>query len=219
MALLTWTTFDMRDAIEASYLEQCPRAALSARFAGVDSRRVLALVRQLPPDLTKSDTSLSLRRAANALTGVSERREYTDAELRQALVDCLGEKGLSYPAASARYGPGVSTLKRHAAALRLQLPEGAGQSQLEAAVAELAFLVPRCWRPAHAAPRRAQGSPGQGCARKRRRRRQQPPGSAPTTPTTTTPTTDPGSAWQRSPLTLQDLSRSRCHQRGCYVTN
>jgi hypothetical protein len=117
--LRTHTRTDLRDAVEAVYTKDCAVSAVSARFNGVERRRVTELAAQLPPGLLNNATQLTLRRAANAVAGVKEKRVYTQSEARAALgaVTGLAAERLTYTEAAAKYGIRTRTLERFVSAL------------------------------------------------------------------------------------------------------
>ena len=89
----------------------------AARQHPLDRRRLAPLAGQLPAGAVDDETSRGLRRAVNALAGVSEDHVFNSAEAREALrrrlLPAVGAKPATYPALQKEFGLPKSTLQRY----------------------------------------------------------------------------------------------------------
>lgn len=104
-----WTTEDLRDAVISLRAGTVMPRDIPKVFNGVSRQTAQELVARLPADVEDSDERMSLTRAANEVSGyVSRQRQYTDWELRAAIVASFAGS-MKRPAIRNMYGvpPGV----------------------------------------------------------------------------------------------------------------
>ena len=106
----------LRDSVVAVVTGKLKLEDVHAAF-GTAPRTVQRYIEKLPADVVDCEGSLALTRAASKLCRVRSRHQFTDSEMRAALV-AVHNRTMSACAAELLYGPDHTTIAKHLSRLR-----------------------------------------------------------------------------------------------------